>query len=977
MSAKWLTPWLEVLRITHPSRFLAYTGQCFEPNIKRIEAMNHIYRVIWNRQKQVWQAVSELGKGQAKATSETRIRRRTPTAAQTLAASVLSSVVITPAFAADLPTGGQVVAGSGQISQSGTTMTVTQNSDNLVTNWNSFNVGAGHTVNFVQPSASATALNRVIGSDVSVIQGAINANGRVFLVNPNGVLFTSTARINVGGMVASTLNIATEDFMSGNYRFEGAGSNAIINQGNITAVGDGQGGGSIALIAAQVTNTGALVADRGQVLIGAGSKVELDLGGPVKLQVEQAALDALIDQGGAIKADGGLVYLTAKAAGELASTVINHSGITQARTLQTGEKGQIYLLGDMDNDRINVGGTLDASAPLGGDGGFIETSAANVVSLADGVVTTKAANGHSGSYLIDPMDYVIAASGGNITGAQVSQQLANNGTVTIQTINDLGTDNGDILVNDNISWSTDSNLILDAWRNIDLSATITAGHSEGKLTLKYGQDSLATGNTAAYTLKPGGKVNLQAGENFYTQLGEDGTLNRWQVITSLGAEDSVTATDLQGMNSCLSCRYVLGADIDAAATQSWNGGLGFEPIGLGGEFTGQLDGLGHKISSLSIDRTGQTYVGVFSKLGLPAVVQNLTLSSFSIKSDSNYVGGLAGYSNRGLISNVHATDIDLQGLGYVGGLIGDTPTTSASGIPNGRISNSHVSGSITGTGSNIGGLVGRLSFTNVSNAYTTAAVSGIDRVGGAFGSAGKSTLQNVYASGLVSSTGYYAAGLMGNFDGSRVSSVYWDVDSTGRTVGYRGGNRQGTPIAVYSTTSATAFAASSYDFDFDDTWQIVEGVSRPTLRSEVVARNDTGGGTDTGGGGTGTGGSGGSQSSPPSSNNNNPSDNVPRRNAVSSAVALGAMTQGTNPAGGLNPGGQSPGAGSAPGLLIAGGVVPGASNLAGSTMPGEGVMQSGGLLFVPLGVTGDVTTGLTPVYVLNGGINFIGTEQPN
>ncbi|MBC2770216.1 filamentous hemagglutinin N-terminal domain-containing protein [Pusillimonas minor] len=929
--------------------------------------MNHIYRVIWNRQKQVWQAVSELGKGQAKTTSETRIRRRTHTAAQTLAASVLSSVVITPAFAADLPTGGQVVAGSGQISQSGTTMTVTQNSDNLVTNWNSFNVGAGHTVNFVQPSASATALNRVIGSDVSVIQGAINANGRVFLVNPNGVLFTSTARINVGGMVASTLNIATEDFMSGNYRFEGAGSNAIINQGNITAVGDGQGGGSIALIAAKVTNTGTLVADRGQVLIGAGNKVELDLGGPVKLQVEQAALDALIDQGGAIKADGGLVYLTAKAAGELASTVINHSGITQARTLQTGEKGQIYLLGDMGNDRINVGGTLDASAPLAGDGGFIETSAANVVSLADGVVTTKAANGRSGDYLIDPTDYVIAASGGNITGAQVSQQLANNGTVTIQTLD------GNLLVNDNISWSTDSNLILDAWRNIDLSATITAGHSEGKLTLKYGQNGLAGGNTAAYTLKPGGKVNLQAGENFYTQLGENGTLDRWQVITSLGAEDSVTATDLQGMNSCLSCRYVLGADIDAAATQSWNGGQGFEPIGLGGEFTGQLDGLGHKISSLSIDRSAQTYVGLFSKLGLPAVVQNLTLSSFSIKSDSNYVGGLAGYSDFGSISNVHVTDIDLQGLGYVGGLIGDTPIRSVSGRPNGRISNSHVSGSITGTGSNIGGLVGRLSFTNVSNAYTTAAVSGIDRVGGAFGFAGRSTLQNVYASGSVSSSHFWVGGLVGYVDSLQLSSNYWDVNGTGKTVGYQGSIvGSSTPIAVYSTTSTSAFAQSTYtSFDFDDTWQIVEGVSRPTLRSEVVARNDTGGG------GTGTGGSGGSQSSPPSSNNNNPSDNVPRRNAVSSAVALGAMTQGTNPAGGLNPGDQSPGAGSAPGLFIASGVVPGASNLPGSTTPGEGLMQSGGLLFVPLGATGDVTTGLTPVYVLNSGINFSGTEQPN
>lgn len=875
-------------------------------------------------------------------------------------------------------------------------MTVTQNSSNLVTDWNSFNVGAGHTVNFVQPSASATALNRVIGSDVSVIQGAINANGGVFLVNPNGVLFTSTARINVGSMVASTLNISTEDFMSGNYRFEGAGSNAIINQGNITAVGNGQGGGSIALIAAKITNTGTLVADRGQVLIGAGSKVVLDLGGPVKLQIEQAALDVLIDQGGVIKADGGLVYLTAKAAGELASTVINHSGITQARSLQTGEKGQIYLLGDMENDRISVGGTLDASAPLAGDGGFIETSAAKVVSLPDGVVTTKAANGQSGDYLIDPIDYVIAASGGDTTGAQVSQQLVNNGTVTVQTLN------GNLLVNDDITWDTASNLILDASRNIDLAATITARNSEGKLTLKYGQDSLARGNTAAYTLKAGGKVNLQAGENFYTQLGKDGSLNSWQVITSLGAEGSATGTDLQGMSSCLSCRYVLGADIDASATQSWNSGQGFEPIGLGGNFTGQLDGLGHTIQSLSIDRTGQEYLGLFSQLSQSAVVRNLTLTGFSIKSNSNYVGGLAGYSSRGSIFNVHVTGIDLHGLSYAGGLLGYSTYDS--------VSNSHVSGSITGAGSNVGGLIGSTLFTDVSNVYSTATITALNRVGGAVGSVSSGTIRNVYAAGAVSGSGSNVGGLFGSVT-STMSSTYWDVDSTGQQHYGTRGKSIGFPIAVYSSASTSALNQSTYiDFDFTNTWEIVEGVSRPTLRSEVVGRNDTGGGGG-GGGGTGgtasnggaasnggggnassgtgdTGGSGGGRTassggsdggeSSSSADNNTQSNSEPRRNAVNSALALvGGMTQGTNPADSLNPGGQSSGAGSAPGMLIAGGVVPGASNIPSSTMPGDGLMQSGGLLFVPLGATGGATTGLTRVYVVNNGVNFSGTEQAN
>ena len=109
------------------------------------------------------------------------------------------------------------------------------------------------------------------------------------------------------------------------------------------------------------------------------------------LDKENNAIDALIEQGGAIKADGGRVYLTAKAAGDLASTVINHTGITEAHTLSTGEKGEIVLLGDMQNDRIQVAGTLDASAPKGGDGGFIETSAAHVA-IDSAVKVTTAAN---------------------------------------------------------------------------------------------------------------------------------------------------------------------------------------------------------------------------------------------------------------------------------------------------------------------------------------------------------------------------------------------------------------------------------------------------------------------------------------------------------------------------------------------------------------------------------------------------------
>lgn len=218
--------------------------------------MNHTYRVIWNSVSGVWQAVAEFARGKGKSKS----------VASAVLVAALGAMGVSSALAQSaLPTGGNVVAGSGTIEASGNTMTINQSSGRMAIDWQSFSVGAGNTVQFNQPSASAVALNRVIGSDVSVIQGSIRANGQVFLVNPNGVLFTPTAQVNTAGIVASTLNLSNADFMAGNYKFSGASSNAVINQGNIKVVG----GGSAALLAAKVVNTGSIEAHKGSVLLGA------------------------------------------------------------------------------------------------------------------------------------------------------------------------------------------------------------------------------------------------------------------------------------------------------------------------------------------------------------------------------------------------------------------------------------------------------------------------------------------------------------------------------------------------------------------------------------------------------------------------------------------------------------------------------------------------------------------------------------
>lgn len=627
-------------------------------------SLNHTYRLVWSEVHQAFVAVSELACSRGK---------RSGKAAVALTASVLC-VATMAANAADLPTGGQLAAGAGSIVQLGKTLTVTQTSNTLAANWQNFSIGQGHTVNFVQPSASAVALNRVLGADVSVIQGALNANGQVFLVNPNGVLFTPTAQVNVGALVASTLNLNTEDFLAGNYHFSGGSIAGVKNEGSITTAN----GGAVALIAARIENTGSITAPQGNVLMGAGSKVRLDLGGPVKIEVEEGALNTLIEQGGAIRADGGLVYLTAKSAGDLASSAINHTGLTEARTLSTGEKGEIWLMGDMARGTVQVGGLLDASAVEGGQGGFIETSAHNV-KVVDG------AQVKAGHWLIDPFDFTIAASGGNITGAALSTALDST-HVTISTAvagtscpgatctaSTTGT-NGDIFVNEAVSWTSANQLTLSAHRDININADITA--TNGKVQLEYGQGAVAAGNTASYRFS-GGRINLKAGNNFRTKLGNDVVTTTWKVITDLGAatdKDTASNLTLQGLahSSNLGGKYVLGADIDASGTSSWNTGAGYMPIGNSStRFTGSFDGLGHTITGLTINLGFGQYAGLFG-YAENATIRNLGVVDGSVKG-AMHVGGLVGYLQDSTVSNSYATGSVMGstlGAFSIGGLVG-------------------------------------------------------------------------------------------------------------------------------------------------------------------------------------------------------------------------------------------------------------------------------------------------------------------
>ena len=474
-----------------------------------------------------------------------------------MAASALA-LNTTSLEAGNLPTGGTITTGQGNISQSGSTMTVQQNTAKMAANWDSFSIGANHTVNFVQPNAQSVALNRVVGSDPSVIQGRLNANGQVFLLNPNGVLFTKTSQVNVGGILASTLALSDADFVAGNYKFEGNSSGTIINQGNIIAGKDGNGG-DVVMIAAKISNEGTINAQGGTVALGAGSKVTLDLGGVVKLHIEEGILDALIENGGAIRSDGGTILLTAQAANALSRTVIKNTGVIEAQSLSTGPNGKIILKGGT-SDSIEVGGTLDASAPNGGDGGFIETSAGQVNFLNDFKITTASSNGRTGNWLIDPeVIEIIAGTSGSTTGLPASG-ISQIGAITLS--NALALSNVDLnatgwidfTTNFNYAGATDTVLSLYApvvklGGNISTSTAMLGLNFGGTYSsISYAGNVMVYGASRTIATK-GGDVN------FYGNIG-GGTTNSLSVDTKTGAVTPGDITHYDNVNGTFNATTV-------------------------------------------------------------------------------------------------------------------------------------------------------------------------------------------------------------------------------------------------------------------------------------------------------------------------------------------------------------------------------------------------------------------------------------
>ena len=305
-----------------------------------------------------------------------------------------SAQVSAPVASNQLPTGGKVVSGTTSIQSVGNVMNITQSSQRSAINWNTFNVGSGAKVNFIQPSASSVTLNRVLDTNGSQILGSITANGQVFISNPNGVLFGPNSQVNVGGLIATTQNISVDDFMAGKSTFEGTGApGSVVNQGTLEAAL----GGYIALLAPSVRNEGVVLAREGTIALAAGDRTVVQFNGPqlVTVMVDRPVLDALVENKQMVRADGGLVIFSARSANAVLSSVIKNTGTAQANTI-VNRQGRIMLEGGSQGV-VEVGGTLQASGiDAGTQGGTISVTGdkVSVVSGANLDATGQAGGGN-------------------------------------------------------------------------------------------------------------------------------------------------------------------------------------------------------------------------------------------------------------------------------------------------------------------------------------------------------------------------------------------------------------------------------------------------------------------------------------------------------------------------------------------------------------------------------------------------------
>ncbi|MCK1516521.1 filamentous hemagglutinin N-terminal domain-containing protein [Bradyrhizobium sp. 190] len=713
-------------------------------------------------------------------------------------------------------------------------------------------------------NASVVNLGKIGSSkgDVVLIARQLRNDGSLTARNGTAAMASGSEVVLSDGSLGNGKVLVRRPAQDGEIRNSGAiraaevelranGGNIYALAGNtgrtITATGVASKGGRIFLTAegGSVNVTQKVVARRVQANVaraGIASQRGPFTGGDVIVSGDKVVVGGTIEA----KGSGGTVVVTGTDVILTSGATIDASGTSGGTVLIGGDrlggsdatlKFLPQTIANAQTTTIEAGATItaDGTSGAGGNvvvwsdgttsfagaistqglrGGFIETSG-HVFNFAGGSINA----GRGGAWLLDPVDLTIDAT----LAGTIATALNGGSNVTQLTSASGSGGTGDITVASGISWSTNATLTLSAYRNIAVNANIASTGGGGVV---LAADNAGTG-TGTVTFG-GGQISTAGMVSiFYNPTGSSSTVNttKYTAPTQTSFSGNVTggATlkthmlvnnvfDLQNMKNSLTGTYALGRDIDASITSGWNSGAGFESIGAGVSFNGNLDGLGHTISGLFINRITQN-VGLIAYLGTSASVSNLGVIGATV-TGRTAVGAVVG-SNYGTVTNVYS------------------------------------SGSITATEAGAGGLVG-YNFNTVSNGYSSSTVRGPLYVGGAVGlnncsssgcASGPGLLSQIYATGAVIGTGTgptSIGGLVG-LNASSVTASYWDSYTSGQTLGVGSGGSGGvtavTSDPALSAAANYAFKQSAYgSFSFPGAstagWFMIDGQTRPFGRWE-------------------------------------------------------------------------------------------------------------------------------------------------
>lgn len=615
-------------------------------------------------------------------------------------------------------------------------------------------------------------------NSITKATGIASKGGRIFLTAGDG------GSVQVTQKVSARAAASNGKAKGGEIRVSGG---TVKVSGGLDATGEGDAGGTIVVTARDIALAAGADLDAsgttgGRVLVGGDYQGGKDASTKYLAEDVATAATTTVDAGASLHADGA-----------------------------TGAGGKIVV---WSNETTHFAGAITATGGGAGAGGDVEISGKARLGF-DGTVDTHSESGVFGNLLLDPYNLTIsnAASSGmsgfsagandsvlNVTALETALLASN---VTVQT-GSGGTQAGNITVADSIGWFTNTVLTLNAAGSIVINADIFADGTTGGLSLVYG---------TGYSLNNGARVNLS---------GSGASL-------TIGGTSYTVIQDLAGLQAMgPDGHYALGRDLDASATAGWNGGTGFSPIGaVGAAFSGTFTGLGHVIDGLTVNRPSTDFIGLFG-LASSATVRDVTLSNASM-TGADYVGGIVGQASSSTFSNIHVTG-SVSGRGGAGGIAGLLRYSS--------LSNASSGAAVTALSFVAGGLVGDVFNTaTISDSYATGPVTAAGYVGALVGQTtdGVVTLSRVYASGRV--TGTIAGGLIGADNDAYPSSItlnnaYWDANSTGQT------RAIGSSLFSSITGTATNVAAAPRTqttyagLDFANTWVMIDGETRPMLRSE-------------------------------------------------------------------------------------------------------------------------------------------------